>query len=278
MGTGTQPEFILHRGCAYITYFLKFGQASSGLQGGGLVKVDLQTGEKEDIFRMEIPTDPFPYDLRGCGDYVYMNVLAGVNFKGTQRYNISTKEVGPLPVLDELGTNMMIDLPTEKYLFDNVMEGAYFPDQGVVYTGWEVIVRDLEGNLLEEKSFEVDPGETPNDKDYVEIFYDNDILFWVHNNRIFLYSVKEETWGQLLGETVYTEEREQHIGHRSIYENLNHIQICNGRIYRVIKPEEYNIPVQGENDSPYQVEYCEIADVLAGNAVWQHAFDYRYGE
>lgn len=85
---GSENYFIIHRGSAYIPYFLRIGKGSKGFMGGGLMKVDLANGEKKQIVNMQYFTDPYPISLCGAGDYVYMH-LVGSSVSEEKRYSIS---------------------------------------------------------------------------------------------------------------------------------------------------------------------------------------------
>lgn len=88
-------SFIIHKGYAYIPYFLQFGQGVKGVQGSGLCRMNLSTGETEVIFdnTERSLVQGHPMRLVGAGDYVYFLLNATGSTGKTRRYVISTKEL-----------------------------------------------------------------------------------------------------------------------------------------------------------------------------------------
>ena len=82
-------SFIIHKGYAYIPYYLRFGQGMKGFMGGGLIKMDIRTGEMKELYTTEHANADTPMHLVGAGDYVYFDL--GLLHK--QRYVISEDRI-----------------------------------------------------------------------------------------------------------------------------------------------------------------------------------------
>lgn len=81
--------FIIHRGYAYIPYYLRFGDNQQGFAGGGIMKMDIKSGRTEQIYEMKMRNDAYPSNLCAVGNYVYYdlyvpNIVVKV---GTYRYD-----------------------------------------------------------------------------------------------------------------------------------------------------------------------------------------------
>ena len=83
-------SFIIHKGYAYIPYYLRFGQGMKGFMGGGLMKMDIRTGEMKELYTTEHANADTPMHLVGAGDYVYFDL--GLIHK-QQRYVISEDRI-----------------------------------------------------------------------------------------------------------------------------------------------------------------------------------------
>lgn len=63
--------FMIHKGVAYIPYYLQLGEGSAGLRGAGIMKMDLSTGKSEVIEEYDTLQKGIPSCFSGTGDYVY---------------------------------------------------------------------------------------------------------------------------------------------------------------------------------------------------------------
>lgn len=85
--------FIIHRGYAYIPYFLAVGSGTvNSFAGSGLIKMNIRTGACEQLFSGKGYFSSYPQKLKGCGDYVYFDMggddaESGCDRAGTYRYN-----------------------------------------------------------------------------------------------------------------------------------------------------------------------------------------------
>ncbi|MBQ1849643.1 MAG: hypothetical protein II139_04680 [Lachnospiraceae bacterium] len=87
-------SFIIHKGVAYISYYLRLGKGSIGLRGGGFLKMDLATGQTKDVETVETLQDHPPVFLSGAGDYVYYGHYDGrTETTSWLRYVISEEKI-----------------------------------------------------------------------------------------------------------------------------------------------------------------------------------------
>ena len=311
---GSENYFIIHRGSAYIPYFLRIGKGSKGFMGGGLMKVDLANGEKKQIVNMQYFTDPYPISLCGAGDYVYMHLVGG-SVSGEKRYSISRDTLADCTYANAYNEHYIFSVSTSKMLKEiyeqltgvTIEEGADSSSSAdnteknenavivksiydEVRDGGHLVVqvRDEYGHELGEKRIGIDIADEEFDgiKGHNYIFEMNtykDMLVVVFNNRIMLYGIGNDNWGTKLGEIDYVDPRapEKSISTKRTVYSSNSIKVCNDRIYRVIE----NLISEGtyddsaeDFDSKYIVEYCEISDVLAGKNEWHRAFSYKLGK
>ena len=89
------PEygFILHKGFAYIPYYLRYGQGMAGFRGGGLIRMDLRTGEMKELYSLENANQGVPSNLSAQGDYVWFTLHQRYKGSSTKRYCISKDEI-----------------------------------------------------------------------------------------------------------------------------------------------------------------------------------------
>ena len=94
-GLNQRPDysFIIHRGVAYIPYYLQFGKGMMGLCGAGLLGMDLKTGETEQIYQVGSLTEGTPCNVMAVGDYVYFLLNNSRGNGKTRQYHLTTKEV-----------------------------------------------------------------------------------------------------------------------------------------------------------------------------------------
>lgn len=136
-GLNQRPDysFIIHQGVAYIPYYLQFGKGMMGLKGAGLLRMDLKTGETEQIYQVESLTAGTPCNVTAAGDYVYF-LLNSTNGGGkTKRYAISTKEVESILFhsTDAEGNVKEMEYPTALYSKDRYYTISKNAQDGMVY-------------------------------------------------------------------------------------------------------------------------------------------------
>ena len=262
--------FVIHRGYAFVPYFLKIGKASSGFKGGGLKKVDLRNGEVTSILEMERPTSLYPSNIQGAGDYVYADISGGAINKGTMRCPVSGNVLEPATEWE--GYN--IDVATEKYLFGY---SGYYDEDGQLHPN--VAVFDAEGNDLPDKTFNLMEASEyeimmMSETNMRQMYFYKDILYYITGGKIYMYSVSEDNWGELLSTIDYEKNETDE------YYRLKEFFITNDRIYRVVSCTDYPffITYGADVNYPYEVWYCETEDAVSGKSNWQKAFEYLPGD
>ncbi len=263
------PEpFIIHKGYAYLPYFVRIGKASRGFMGGGLMQMDITTGETKSIYEMEYMTSEFPYNLRACGDYVYIFMRHARAMGGDMRYVISEDRLEqPNPEW-----KMTFGVITSNRLYN--VGNSYNPETqttGVIsVTSYDSVT----GAWIDAEYFETDILGDPN-RSPVTLPY-KDMLVICTNDRVTLYGIGEENYGDKLGE-IFFEAGERVSGFNR--EPVLEFKITNDTLYRVCTPIETEdnellpwIPVYY---MPYEVYSCPIEDVLNGTGQWEKVFSYE---
>lgn len=89
----SDSSFIIHKGYAYIPYMLQFGQGMKGVQGKGMLKMNILTGETQEVYKDPVKdmVTSAPYNLVGVGDYVYYEI-SKLSTVYAWRYDISQNE------------------------------------------------------------------------------------------------------------------------------------------------------------------------------------------
>lgn len=263
--------FIIHRGYAYIPYYCHIGKTSSGFQGGGLVQMNLQTGETKALYEMAERTEAYPWKLCGCGDYVYMEFTGDNSFRnnGTQRYVISEDRIEKLPSNKDLDYSGFYDVfTTEKYF---QLQGIYDSGTETVSEYYIGVWDAVSGEALEEQRFSTDLTEKEM-KHFSRVMIYEDMLVFATQERVVFYSIKEETWGEKSGEIKYE--------HKSpdLSMTLPYLEykIANGKLYRISEGERILDPTGGYADFQlYEVFCCSLEDIMNGKGEWEKAFFYE---
>ncbi len=268
---GALPEcFIIHKGYAYLPYYLRIGLASRGFMGGGLVQMDITTGKVNSIYEMEYMTSEVPTNLRACGDYVYMDMTGTHSYGGTMQYHISEDRLEqPDPdykmtfsfpmgerlynVLRSYDSTTMEPLPISVHAY-NVNTG--------MWSSSEVFETDIIAGF---------------DDTLVSFPYEDMVVIGT-DDRVVFYSLSKDNYGEKIGEiSIEAGERV------SVYpfEKTMDFKIQNGILYRICTPiaTEDNKPDFRVEDYyiPYEVYCCPIEDVLNGIGQWELAFSYEEG-
>ena len=117
-------SFIIHKGYAYVPYYLRFGKGMMGIQGAGLKKVELTTGKVEDAFQIENMTVGMPSNLTAIGDSVYFLIGSSNGNAKTKRYDVTTGEVESIQVnaSDGKGNVKKIDYPMSLFTAEHLYE------------------------------------------------------------------------------------------------------------------------------------------------------------
>ena len=270
-GTNHLNCFIIHRGYAYLPYYLRIGVASKGFMGGGLVQMNLETGETKTIHELKYMKSSYPYNLRAVGNYVYMDM------SDTKRYDITTGTLDYPPAMAEMRPKLRLDMVTEERLYS--LNSVYDEETDTDSEFLTCFVYDAAmGTPLPEENFETDISWNEA-KNFWQTFAYEDMLVVAAGNRVIFYGGLGENLGAKLGEISFEYKRDD-----TIYANTYGIeltfQISNGKLYKVCNPihkDHYeNVPdteIPGTYWS-YEVYSCPIEDIINGNGEWTFAYAY----
>jgi len=263
------PEpFIIHKGFAYLPYFIRIGKASRGFMGGGLMQMDITTGESKSIYEMEFMTSDFPHNLRACGDYVYIFMKAPHSMGGDMRYIISEDRMEqPNPEW-----KMTFDVITPNRLYN--VSNSYNPETQT--TGFISITSydSATGAWIDAEYFETDILGDP--YDIPVSFPYKDTIVICTDDRVAFYGIGEENYGEKLGE-IFFESGARIKGYNR--EPTLEFKINNDTLYRICTPivTENTTPLPNIPDfyMPYEVYSCPVEDILNGTGQWELAFSYE---
>ncbi len=272
LALSSKPDnaFIIHRGYAYLPYYLRIGAASMGFKGGGLVQMDLQTGKTKLLYELEYLNSCYPYNLRAYGDYVYMDLVGGTSSKGTMRYVISQNVIEYTPATAEDHYHSIYDAVTEEAIYMRSI--GYNPDTGTFFSYEAIDVLDgTTGDRLPEKQIVTGiPKEEMNG--FKSFLTYEDMLVIATAERIAFYSLKEEDYGEKLGEMAPMEEPET----VSMYTSNPEYKITNDTLFLIQKVPSFTscgdyYDRKGAYQL-YQVYKCPLDDIFAGTGTWEEAF------
>lgn len=276
-GVSTQPStrmfpygdltFIVHRGYAYLPYYMRIGAASKGFMGGGVVQMDLRTGKTKIVYEMESLNSYYPYNLRACGDYVYMDM------NGTKRYVISEDRLEYPPALQEERNKPRFDAVTEDRLYS--LSRTYHEATDKYDIPLIIEVYDgITGTPLPEENFETDLSLAEYETT-LRIFPYNGMLVIAAGNRVVFYDIEGDGYGTKLAETDIEYEQ---IGISS-YDRFADIKISNGKLYLICNPTQYieytETYIHQGDFFLYQVYSRPVEDILKGQGAWEKAFEFQ---
>lgn len=267
-GTNNLNCFIIHRGYAYLPYYLRIGKASRGFMGGGLMQMNITTGETKSIYEMEFMTSEFPYNLRACGDQLYMDMKSAHSPGGTMRYIISEDRMEqPNPE-----QQMTYDVITPNRLYN--VSNAYNWETKTVGFISVTSYDSATGAWIDEEYFETDIVGYR-----LFAFPYKDMIVICTNDRVAFYGIGEENYGNKMGEIFFESgERVKGMSQEPVLE----FKINNDTLYRICTPiaTESNkvLPLIPAYYMPYEVFSCPVEDILNGTAQWEKAFSYEEGK
>jgi len=265
--------FIIHKGYAYLPYYLRIGAASKGFMGGGLVQMDLRTGKTKTIYEMEYLNSYFPYNLKGCGDYIYMDL------NGTKRYVISEDRLEYPPALQEERDKPLFDVVTENRLYE--ISTTYNEETEEYGVPIFISVYDAAtGAAIPEEAFETDLTQEEFDFGipiHRALPYE-DMLVIAAGSRVIFYDVEGDNYGTKLAEIAF-EYNEIATTHLYTSKPVD-IKISHDKLYLICNPTDYNSyldsnPVRTGQFRLYQVYSCPVEDILKGQGSWEKAFEFQ---
>jgi len=268
-------SFILHKGYAYVPYYLRFGKGSIGLKGGGLARIDLKTGEKEEIYAIEYLSQGVPADLMAQGDYVYMKFFG--NYKGStiKRYVISERRLedfyGRLPGEEDSSLNLQAPVLLGDRVYD--LNYVYESDESGF---WPKSIRFVAydagtGEYLEEESF--DTG--------VDYQFPSKAAF-AYEDKLFFADLYCGYWfdkqGNQLARIPFPEDltgvKPDHAaGSNGELEAL--YKVHDGKLYLIFWDRSdlrYHALVNGNVGYRKRVFSCDLENVFQGNGEWTELF------
>lgn len=261
-------SFIIHRGYAYLPYYLRLGTASKGFMGGGLVQMDLRTGKTKTIYEMENMNSYFPFNLRGCDDYVY------IDFSGTSRYVISDNQLDHAigkgkPAFDAITVQKL-------YSLQNVYDKEARKSSGPITVS---VYDSITGEAIPEENFETDLTNEEYLRQLRSFAYDG-MLVIATDKRVVFYSIEGDNHGTKLGEIEINIDYENFRWYNHYYNKPGDIKITNGKLYLICNPTDYDAymdpnAVRQGFFYQYQVYSCPVEDILKGQGTWEKAFEFQ---
>ena len=265
---GALPEcFIIHKGYAYLPYYMRIGVASRGFMGGGLVQMDITTGKVNSIYEAEYMTSEVPTNLRAFGDHVYMDMEGLNSYGGTMRYIISEDRLEqPNP-----DYKMPFSFPMGELLYtvDHVYDGNTMEPLPISVYAYDANTHTWVADGFFETDIIVDFEDT-----LVSFPYEDMVVIGT-DDRVVFYSLNKENYGEKMGEiSIEAGERVNVYD----FEKTMDFKIQDGILYRICTPlaTKDNKPDFRVEDyyTPYEVYRCPVADVLNGTGQWEKAFVY----
>lgn len=269
--------FVIHRGYAYLPYYLRIGKTTKGFMGGGLMQINLKTGETKAVYTMDSMTGAYPLNLRGCGDYVYMDLKGTNSDKGTMRYVVSENVLEYLPADENLKYHRYYQIVTEERLY-NVFPSFEETEQGYqAVSPYRVEASDgMTGEYLETECFDTDVT-LEEGRNMLQVYTYENLLVIVTTERVVFYGISQENYGCKLGEIGYEFE-----GAKLGYEHQRNIffKITDGTLYCICRDYMGRMGNTFDGMGYFdlaEVTKCSIEDILSGKGSWEKAFTYGTG-
>lgn len=282
-GINQRPDygFIIHKGYAYVPYYLRFGKGMMGLRGAGLVRMNLTSGETEEIYKVESLTVGIPCNVTGAGDYVYFLLSTTTGSGRTLRYDLATKEVEAVKFTfsDQQGNVKETDYPCTLYGPDRYyLLGKHEGKVGL--TPYDAKTKEL----LKEEIINTETGE---EGGYVQaaFFYDGK-LFIGEQAKAWFFSTDGTQLAQVdaPADLIGTE-----LAGKKASSYYQDYKISEGKLYYLFYDVNSDVTFQVEETDPatsgngadnavyqtrvYHVYYCSLEDVFQGKATWTKAYD-----
>ncbi len=258
--------FIIHKGYAYIPYYLRFGQGMKGFMGGGLVKMDVRTGEMKELYANEHANSDTPRNLVGAGDYVYFDL----GFEN-HRYVISEDRIEDctwgmpkqedmaqvttvqeiiIPQISRSGTGLSRCYTKEK---------VYAYAAGTLTTYDAVTMESLgEPISMELPKASITRNSMGNIQEQKVRLYEDTLLI-ANAERAFFYNLS----GEFLGELAIPEDVKTHENAFGL--TILDYKFHDGRVYLI---NRYVWP----SHQWFRVFSCEIEDIFQGAGAWKEVY------
>ena len=285
--------FIIHNGNAYVTYFLQFGEGSSGLKGAGLCRMSLEDGSTEEIYQMEYLSSSFPIRVTGIGDYVYFNLGKLGTTDKSRRYVISTKEVQKVDEgfigTEEEEKKTGNDYPKFVSIFYSEDRVYGYPSDVYYEDGIHFLALDAKtGQVMEDEEIVIHNGEGGEDYGAVKtaFLYDGKLFVGFENVACF-YDLKGNLLGRvkapldLIGTNAFGEsllgDGSTSLTAATLYRDY---KISNGNLYFLLSSQAevmMDFEEMIETGETYYWQYvhvfsCPLEDAMQGKDSWKEAY------
>lgn len=255
----TEDGFLIHKGCAYIPYYLRFGQASKTYMGGGLAKMDLKTGEVHTFYETKYVSSDFPYLDAAVGDYVYFH---GSTMKRGYRYSISEDRVEETKAFRYLEDGEKVEYRVSWSAFSKDMNFSLYQLYGAdtEKVGWRIEAYNAQtGEYVD--GFDIDI--SPKLYDQVNLVCYEDKLMLTVEDTAYWYNRKGEKLAQI--QSPVTKE-----GYTYSKDTFS-FKVNNDKLYLILKNSENVAEVL--NNARYTVYSCPLKDLFEGRGSWTVAFE-----
>ncbi len=242
--------FIIHRGYAYIPFHLAIGEGTvNSYAGSGIIKMNIKTGEKEQIISGENYFDHSPEIIGGFGNYIYFRLSSQTNredWSGYRRYNITDGSISSTSSIQAV-------LGDKAYSFN-----YHIDDEALGTT--RMGIAEYDANTLE---YIRDIAELDSKHlkywDLTMTAYD-DMLFIYGKSCIEIYG----TDGSFLGRLDFEE---------PVNFQTAEFNISDGKIYMFRNSDVVMVDENGNYiGNCYDVYCCPIEDIISGKGSWNEAF------
>lgn len=265
-------SFIIHDGAAYIPYYLRFGQASKEYKGGGLVKMDLKTGETKTLYEAKTVHHGVPAFLMAKGDYVWFQVYGQYKGSRIKRYNIKTEEVE-----DFYGNT--VEEPKDQIWLMNVLLG----ENRVYELSYEVNEKK-NPTVWRFRAFDRETGEYhPEETIVTDVSCDQGRIraAFVYEGKLFLANLYGcycyDGQGNKVAELSFPQEQTGLTfkkGTTSTEDKAVFYKISNDKLYLIFSDEMLDPRYRSYNANAYRkrVFTCPLKDFYSGNGSWTEVF------
>lgn len=261
----SEMNIVIHRGYAYLPYFLQIGNLTRGFVGAGIARVNLKTGEVERLYEAPNKAVGEPWNISAVGDYVYFQLnYYGFTTGATRRYNLQTGEVekmnlsggvGPVAVTkDCMYSYDVCELEGKQYSQLNaysVVDAVPIPEKNI----------QLAFLTLDEELLQV-------------LIYEN-YLVATTQKKVYFYDLAEENYGTLISEVPF---ESPFSGQGYSYSSDTWFSISHGYLYRAEQeafPHSAEVQFVGDTYLEYTNDIIfrlSIEDILAGKVSWEEVF------
>ena len=293
--TDNEYYFIIHKGFAYLPYYFRDGEGMMGFKSGGLKRMNIDTGNVEDVYNLQLANDLFPTILYAIGDDVYMYLRGNNKAGGWMSYNTATNSVDYTGWDKAYAAKYDITLKKNQYHYNPLAENEkYGFDLGYLIKDEEKQKSIENGELTIDELSDDDVGykiyvygkyslDAIEDKcivpdikkseidlkswDSKNIMVNDEQMFLICNNRILIYSLKEDEWGKNIGEFDFGDE---FVTERDDRKNNAKYNYYEG--YRLTGGKLYYIQLYDDSGFVGRKLYyytCPVNSILKGEGKWE---------